>query len=658
MRCTPEAKRNEALGLIRQGLDDISISPHVDHLGRPGAVGPRPRLLRLVRRPHQLRHRRRLRHRPGAVRRLVAGGAPPHRQGHPALPLRVLAGACCMAAGIEPPPHDRRARLPAGRRREDVARRRSTRSSRPTSSPTFGVDGFRYHFLRDHAFGPDGDFSYEGMVARYNADLANNLGNLLSRVATVVGKQVRRHRPGAPPRQPPGRGGRPTVYDDGRGGVGRGRAQPRRSRPPGGWSARPTPHLEANEPWKAEPGPERRRRAGRRPRGAAHRRRPGQSRRCPAPAPEIWRRIGLPGAPSDQRLPGGRGLGRLPGRAAGREGRAALPPHRAVDRRDPGPTPRPSAGPTATATSPRRRGRRRPSSRGPRRPGVDPADHRRHRRRATSAAGHRRRPAATTGCGPPSACIPTTPAEGVGRHRRPARPSPTRWWSAWASAGSTTTTTTRPGPRSARRSPPRSRWPHDHDLALVIHTREAWDDTFDILGRRGRARAHGVPLLHRRPRRGPAGPRPGGDPPVLQRDRHLQDRRRRARGRGRSARSTGCWSRPTRPYLAPGAPPGPAEPPGAGRRSSGAAVAEAKGVAVAAVAEASLGRRPSGSTASAEPARHGASPDLDQRSTCVDGGVGPARRSWPACSRSRSRYGSCDRVTAVPSVVAVTGPGL
>src|SRR5437764_1243013 len=53
----------------------------------------------------------------------------------------------------------------------------------------FGVDAYRYHFLRDTGFGQDGDFSWEGMVARYNADLANNLGNLLSRVATVVGKK-------------------------------------------------------------------------------------------------------------------------------------------------------------------------------------------------------------------------------------------------------------------------------------------------------------------------------------------------------------------------------------------------------------------------------------------------------------------------------------
>jgi methionyl-tRNA synthetase len=50
----------------------------------------------------------------------------------------------------------------------------------------FGSDGFRYHFLTDQRFGPDGDFSYEAMVARYNADLANNFGNLANRVLNMA----------------------------------------------------------------------------------------------------------------------------------------------------------------------------------------------------------------------------------------------------------------------------------------------------------------------------------------------------------------------------------------------------------------------------------------------------------------------------------------
>jgi methionyl-tRNA synthetase len=50
----------------------------------------------------------------------------------------------------------------------------------------FGVDPLRYYLLRETALGNDGEFSLEGIVARYNTDLANNLGNLVARVAAVV----------------------------------------------------------------------------------------------------------------------------------------------------------------------------------------------------------------------------------------------------------------------------------------------------------------------------------------------------------------------------------------------------------------------------------------------------------------------------------------
>ena len=52
-----------------------------------------------------------------------------------------------------------------------------------------GLDGFRYYILAETPYGNDGDFSYDGLVARYNSDLANNLGNLVARVATVVSKK-------------------------------------------------------------------------------------------------------------------------------------------------------------------------------------------------------------------------------------------------------------------------------------------------------------------------------------------------------------------------------------------------------------------------------------------------------------------------------------
>jgi methionyl-tRNA synthetase len=50
----------------------------------------------------------------------------------------------------------------------------------------FGADAFRYFLLRDVPFGQDGDFSQSAMIARVNSDLANGLGNLLSRVLTLI----------------------------------------------------------------------------------------------------------------------------------------------------------------------------------------------------------------------------------------------------------------------------------------------------------------------------------------------------------------------------------------------------------------------------------------------------------------------------------------
>ena len=52
----------------------------------------------------------------------------------------------------------------------------------------FGSDAFRYYFLRAIQFGSDGSFSWEDMSARYNAELANGLGNLASRATAMVGK--------------------------------------------------------------------------------------------------------------------------------------------------------------------------------------------------------------------------------------------------------------------------------------------------------------------------------------------------------------------------------------------------------------------------------------------------------------------------------------
>jgi methionyl-tRNA synthetase len=53
----------------------------------------------------------------------------------------------------------------------------------------YGVDPLRYFFLREVPFGQDGNYSHEAIVARLNADLANDLGNLAQRSLTMIARQ-------------------------------------------------------------------------------------------------------------------------------------------------------------------------------------------------------------------------------------------------------------------------------------------------------------------------------------------------------------------------------------------------------------------------------------------------------------------------------------
>jgi methionyl-tRNA synthetase len=51
-----------------------------------------------------------------------------------------------------------------------------------------GADALRYFLMREVVFGHDGSFSFDALVQRYNSDLANGYGNLVSRTLTMIGK--------------------------------------------------------------------------------------------------------------------------------------------------------------------------------------------------------------------------------------------------------------------------------------------------------------------------------------------------------------------------------------------------------------------------------------------------------------------------------------
>jgi methionyl-tRNA synthetase len=74
----------------------------------------------------------------------------------------------------------------------------------------FGVDSYRYYFMREIQFGQDGNFSWESMVDRHNADLANGLGNLASRILAMLASSF----DGVVPDAAGQEGDLPTVIED------------------------------------------------------------------------------------------------------------------------------------------------------------------------------------------------------------------------------------------------------------------------------------------------------------------------------------------------------------------------------------------------------------------------------------------------------------
>jgi len=316
----PEGKRNEALGFIRQGLQDFSISRTSISWGVPIPWDPRhvtyvwfDALANYITAVGYGDDDERFRAWWPAARHLI---------GKDILRFHcVYWPAMLLAAGLEPPRNIfvHGFLLVGG---EKMSKTKLNQIAPADLVDDFGVDGFRYHFLRDTPFGPDGDFSYERMVERYNSDLANNLGNLLSRVATVVAKKCGGIGPAPRPDSPLA-----SVAADVYAATAAGwdNVQPSLALEATWRLVRETnAYLEANEPWKMEAGP-----ALDAVMGDAL-----EALRIvavlavpaiPATCDELWHRIGLDGSPADQRLPKAATWGGYPGGTEVTKGTALFP---------------------------------------------------------------------------------------------------------------------------------------------------------------------------------------------------------------------------------------------------------------------------------------------------------------------------------------------
>jgi methionyl-tRNA synthetase len=95
--------------------------------------------------------------------------------------------AFLMAAGI-PVPHSVRANGWLLFDQGKMSKSRGNIVRAETVQTVLGSDALRYFLLREIPFGQDGNFSFDALVQRYNGDLANGYGNLVSRVVNMVHK--------------------------------------------------------------------------------------------------------------------------------------------------------------------------------------------------------------------------------------------------------------------------------------------------------------------------------------------------------------------------------------------------------------------------------------------------------------------------------------
>lgn len=182
----PASARNEVVSFVRQGLQDLSISRTSFDWGIPIPWDPKHVLYVWI--DALLNYATAVGYGADEEKFARTWPADVHLVGKDILRFHaVIWPAMLMAAGV---PLPRKVfghgwLLVGG---EKMSKTKLTGIAPAQITDHFGSDAYRYYFMRAIPFGQDGSFSWEDLSARYTSELANDYGNLASRVAAMVGK--------------------------------------------------------------------------------------------------------------------------------------------------------------------------------------------------------------------------------------------------------------------------------------------------------------------------------------------------------------------------------------------------------------------------------------------------------------------------------------
>ncbi|MCL5072914.1 MAG: methionine--tRNA ligase [Actinobacteria bacterium] len=193
----PESRKNEVLGLLKQGLKDISISRTTVTWGIPIPFDPEHFSYVWV---------------DALINYISALGYSldddalfkkywPADQQHVGKDIlkfhAVIWPAILMSIGVEPEKHLAvHGWIMKGE--EKLSKSKGITLDPDEMAESYGVDAVRYFFTREITFGLDGSFTDIAMLKRYNGDLSNDFGNLVSRSIAMIDK----YRSGVIPAKP------------------------------------------------------------------------------------------------------------------------------------------------------------------------------------------------------------------------------------------------------------------------------------------------------------------------------------------------------------------------------------------------------------------------------------------------------------------------